>query len=89
MTLAFSAIISVGELVLPEVIVGITEASTTRSPRSPCTRRRASTTLPRIVRGAHPAGAHRMEDRRADVAGGARELLVADDAAGRAASPPA
>ena len=33
-----------GELVLPLVIVGITEASTTRRPAMPCTRRRASTT---------------------------------------------
>ena len=31
----FSAIIAVGVLVLPEVMVGITEASTTRSPAMP------------------------------------------------------
>jgi hypothetical protein len=31
----FSAIIAVGVLVLPEVIVGITEASTTRNPPMP------------------------------------------------------
>src|SRR5580704_10023202 len=31
----FSAIIAVGVLVLPEVIVGITEASATRSPATP------------------------------------------------------
>ena len=31
----FSAIIAVGVLVLPDVIVGITEASTTRSPARP------------------------------------------------------
>jgi hypothetical protein len=35
---ARSAIISVGELVLPEVIVGITDASITRSPSIPRTR---------------------------------------------------
>ena len=41
---AFSAIIRVGELVLPLVISGITPASTTRRPRMPRTRRCESTT---------------------------------------------
>ena len=40
----FSAIMMVGELVLPEVIVGITEASTTRMRSRPNTRSRSSTT---------------------------------------------
>src|SRR5882724_10498296 len=40
----FSAIIAVGVLVLPEVMVGITDASTTRSPASPRKRKRSSTT---------------------------------------------
>src|SRR5471032_2433787 len=43
-SLARSAIINVGEFVLPEVIVGMTEASTTRNPLTPITRNRPSTT---------------------------------------------
>ena len=41
---AFSAIMITGEFVLPLVIVGITEASTTRRPAMPWTRSRSSTT---------------------------------------------
>src|SRR5262249_36612963 len=41
----FSAIIMVGALVFPEVIVGMTEASMTRSRSTPATPRRSSTTI--------------------------------------------
>ena len=41
---AFSAIINVGALVLPEMMLGIIEASATRSPSNPRTRSRGSTT---------------------------------------------
>ena len=42
MSLAFSAIMMVGELVLPLVMVGITEASATRRPAIPRSRSAAS-----------------------------------------------
>ena len=63
MSLARSAIIKVGEVVLPEVIVGMIEASTTRSPVTPITR--------------HAARADRMKNRRTHIARGALQLFFA------------
>ena len=51
MSAAFSAIMIVGALVLPEVIVGITDVSTTRRPATPRTLTRAAA----FARAAHPA----------------------------------
>src|SRR5262249_55115494 len=45
MAAPFSAIIMVGALVLPEVMAGITDASTTRKRSTPATRKRSSTTI--------------------------------------------
>jgi hypothetical protein len=71
---AFSAIISVGELVLPLVMVGMAPASTTRRPR-----RRARTAVEHghgVV--ARPiGGAHGVEDGGGNVARQARQVLVA------------
>ncbi len=71
---AFSAIMMVGELVLPEVIDGMIEASATRKPAS------ATHAQPLIDDGAlvaaHFARADRMKDGRADVARRGCQLLV-------------
>ena len=72
----FSAIIMVGELVLPDVIVGITEASTTRSRSSPMHPQPLVDHRQRIAGAAHLRGADRMEDRGADVARGFHQARV-------------
>ena len=74
---AFSAIISVGELVLPDVIRGITEASATRNPGEPAHPQPPVDDRHRIVVAAHLGGADGMEDRRADVARRPCELVLA------------
>ena len=70
-----SAIISVGELVLPLVMVGMIEASMTRRPSMPRTRRRRRSRPPDRCR--HPSGrADRMEDGGPDIARTVEEFLV-------------
>ena len=64
---AFSAIMIVAALVLPEITVGITEASTTRSPSTPRTRNSVSDDGA-VVR-AHHAGAGLVEGRAAGALG--------------------
>ena len=64
-----------GELVLPETIVGMIEASTTRRPRDAVDPQLRIDDGQRVA--AHLAGADRMEDRRGDVAGTAYQVLVA------------
>jgi hypothetical protein len=76
---AFSAIISVGALVLPLVIKGMTLASTTRRPATPPgprTRRRASSTASGSSVAAHLGRADRMKNGGGDVAGQPCQFLV-------------
>jgi hypothetical protein len=81
MSAAFSAIISTEALRLADGMVGMIEASTTRSPRcrAPAAGRRPRR---RIVVGRHAAGAHEMEGRGAALLGGGHQVVV-DCACGR------
>ncbi|MCK7492377.1 MAG: thioredoxin family protein [Comamonadaceae bacterium] len=74
-SLARSAIITTGALVLPETSVGITEASTTRSPSTPRTRSCGSTTA--SASDAHAAGAGRVVDGVGAAADRGADLVVA------------
>jgi len=80
-----SAIIAVGVLVFPEVIVGITEASATAEAGDAVKAQRSSTTAERFAGRAHLRGADGMEDGGADIAGGLgqRGVVVADEGPGR------
>ena len=71
---AFSAIITVGELVLPDVMVGMIEASAMRKSLEAAQPQPRVDDRHRVI--AHAAGADRVEDRRADVACCARSSLV-------------
>ena len=70
---AFSAIISVGEQVLPEVMRGMIDASAMRRPGMPVYAQLAVDH--RVLVIAHAAGAHRMENRGADPCGGFVQLF--------------
>ena len=85
MAAPFSAIIMVGALVLPEVMVGMTEASITRSRSTPATRKPLVDHHQRVARQPHLGGADRMKDRGADIARRLDErlLVVADLIAGQ------
>ena len=74
---ARSAIISVGALVLPLVIVGMTLASTTRRPVDAVDAQARVDDRHRVARRPHLRRADRMEDRRADVAGELGQVGVA------------
>lgn len=64
----------VGAFALPETVPGMIEASTTRDPASPRTRRRSSTTALVL---AHAAGANRMVGSRAATADKVEQIVIA------------
>jgi hypothetical protein len=78
---AFSAIISVGELVLPLVMVGMAPASTTRRPANDTAASIAHPHLRiehghRVVVTAHLGGAHRVKDGGGNVTSQPGQVLV-------------
>ena len=70
-----SAIITVGALVLPDVIRGMTDASMTRKPGDAADAQAVVDDGERV--DAHAARADRVEDRRAEIAGRAPQIGVA------------
>ena len=71
-----------GAFVLPEMMVGIVDASTTRSPATRYTRQSVSSTVApnaaaRGVKGSHRAGTHRMENSRTEFTGRLLQLFIA------------
>ena len=75
-----SAIIAVGVLVLPEVMVGIDRGIDHAKSGQPVKPQPLIDDRQRIAGRAHPGGADRMKDRGADIAGGFRQrgIVVAD-----------
>lgn len=80
---ARSAMSMVGALVLPEMMVGIADASTTRRPATRCTRQSVSSTVaadrgrPWASKGPHRTGAYRMKNGCTEFTGRPQQVFVA------------
>jgi hypothetical protein len=66
----------VGELVFPDVMVGIIEASTTLSPSIPRTPQATVSYGGRVILAAHFASADRVKDGGTNVTGGKDQLII-------------